>query len=181
MSMLHSIVYASRLVRQDLQRRRLSGWPGGTTVSTRDLLLQRRSLTDLAQAHGTSWALTSQVGSSEQTDGPRTVVLATILRRVEGRHRRPDEITVDCDLRGIRAQCLDALLLNSSRALARTPMLVHPRDRQSSPLQLSLPGDTSPGDLLALVCRGIIAADQTRLDNSCTDSDDDDGRGRCMK
>lgn len=181
MSMLHAIVSTSFLTRHDLQRRRLSAWPSGTTTSTRDILIQGKSLTDLAYTRGTPCVLIARSEGSDRSDDHRTVVLATILGRAEGRHLRPDEITVDCDLRSIRPQCLDALLVNSPRALARTPMLIHSRDHHCPPLKVSLPSDTSQGDLLALVCRGTIAASQARLHDRHTDAEDDDWQGRCMK
>lgn len=179
--MLHGIVFTSLLMRHELQRRSPSAWPSGTTVSTRDILIQGKSLTGLAHTQGVPCVLVSHAGSSVPSDEHRTVILTTILGRVGGHGRRLDEITVDCDLRIIRAQFLDALLLNSPRALAHTPLLIQPRDHQSPPLQASLPGDTSPGDILALVCRGTITANQVRVDDRYTDSDDGDWQGRCMK
>lgn len=179
--MLHSIVSAARLARPGLQRSGLTSWPNGTTVSTRDILIAERSLTAHAHTRGTPCVLISHAGESDDRAGQRTVVVATILERVEGRRLRPDEITVDCDLRTIRTQCLEARLLNSPRALARTPMLIHSCDDQSPPLQVSLPRETSPGDLLALVCRGTIAASQTRPRVRPPESADDEWHGRCMR
>lgn len=181
MSMLHSIVAASRLTRQDLRHRPLSVWPSGRTASTPDILIEGRSLIDLAHAQGTPVAFTYQAGSLEADDGQRTVVLTAILRRVKGGHRALGEITVDCDLRSVRARCMDVLLLNRPRSLARTPMLIRSRAHQSPSLQISLPGDTSSGDFLALVCRGTIAANQVRLDDRHANSDGEDWPGRCMK
>lgn len=54
-------------------------------------------------------------------------------------------------------------------------------DDQSPPLQVSLPRETSPGDLLALACRGTIAASQTRPHVRHLESADDEWSGRCMK
>ncbi len=181
MSMLHGIVSAARLARTGSQHGQRSAWPNGTTVSTHDILIEERSLTAHAHTRGTPCVLISHVGESDDRAGRRTVVLATVLERVQGRRLRPDEITVNCDLRTIRTQCLEARLLNSPRALARTPMLIHSCDDQSPPLQVTLPRETSPGDLLALVCRGTIAASQTRPHIRHPESADDEWHGRCMK
>ncbi|WP_341946665.1 hypothetical protein [Microbacterium sp. LWH11-1.2] len=181
MSMLHSIFATSLLIRQQAQRRRISAWPAETTVSPRDIAVAGRSLTDLARTRGTPCVLIARAGDADRGDGHRTVVLATVLGRTEGDHRRPAEITVDCDLRIIGPRLLDALLLNGPRTRERTRLLVQQRDRQAPPLQVFLPADTSPGDLLTFVCEGTIAASQVRSHDRDPGAADDGWPGRCMK
>lgn len=180
MSLLHGIVSTS-LARRELHRRALPAWPAGTRVDAHDIHVEGRSLTDLARSHRTPCVLIPSAKDSDWSAARRTVVVSTITGRVEARRHKPVEITVDCNLHTLRAQCLHALLVNSPRALARTPMLIRSQDAGSVPLKILLPHDTSPGDLLAFACQGTIAASQTRLHDRPAESDEEEWRGRCMK
>lgn len=184
MSLLHTIANAARGSRPRVQRlvdTRVA-WPPDTVVTPHDISVGGRSLTRLARERGTPSVLIVPGTNASTADHHVTLIVTRVVGRVEGSRNRRVQLTVDCALDQIARTCAHARLLTSPQADARTAVKVVSSQDSVNGLQTRLPVDSSPGDLLLLMCHGVVAMNQARKAPSSPVTDDDDAGGwRCMK
>lgn len=183
MSIMHTLI-SSRAMALAALYEDCPAWAEDTAFTDHDIRVGAQSLTALAAERGTPCLLIAPSSASARGAEYRTVIITTILARTPRRGpRHPMELTVDCDLHPLDSRVLDVLLLQSPNAHHRKTTLLRSPNTQTA-IRARLPQTCTPGDLLALTCKGTIAIGQiTNHHTRIRTSSDGDGQwqGRCLK
>jgi hypothetical protein len=185
MTVLHTVLHSTTLVRNDPRRDARHLWPTRTVIGMHDIVVAGRSLTDLAKERSTPCVLIAPMGASAvhpEANAHVTLVVARITGREERHGWHDVAATVDCDLRAIIPLVMHVELLHSPHARDLVPMTLRSAAGDAQ-LRARLPKRSSPGDLMVLVCMGALSLNQVspRRRTSERPFDVEETGGACRK